>query len=79
MGPRPPLPSEVEQYTPYQSLRLAVVPGITCLWQVSGRSDIPFETQVDMDVEYIENQSFGYDMLLLIKTVPAVLKAQGAY
>jgi exopolysaccharide biosynthesis polyprenyl glycosylphosphotransferase len=79
VGPRPPLPSEVEQYTPYQYLRLAVVPGITCVWQVSGRSDIPFEKQVDMDVEYIKNQSFMFDIILLLKTVPAVLKAQGAY
>jgi exopolysaccharide biosynthesis polyprenyl glycosylphosphotransferase len=79
VGPRPPLPTEVEQYTPYQYLRLAVVPGITCLWQVSGRSDRPFEKQVEMDIEYIENQSFIFDMSLLLKTVPAVLKAQGAY
>ena len=65
--------------SPYQYLRLAVVPGITCLWQVSGRSDRPFEKQVEMDIEYIENQSFIFDMSLLLKTVPAVLKAQGAY
>jgi len=79
VGPRPPLPNEVEQYTPYQARRLAVVPGITCIWQVSGRSDIPFEKQVEMDLEYINNQSFIFDLALLFKTIPAVLKAQGAY
>jgi exopolysaccharide biosynthesis polyprenyl glycosylphosphotransferase len=79
VGPRPPLPIEVEQYTPYQRRRLAVTPGITCIWQVSGRSDIPFQKQVELDLQYIANQSFWYDMALLVKTVPAVLKAHGAY
>jgi exopolysaccharide biosynthesis polyprenyl glycosylphosphotransferase len=79
VGPRPPLPSEVAQYTPYQRRRLAVTPGITCIWQVSGRSNIPFPKQVELDLEYIANQSFWNDMRLLVKTVPAVLKAQGAY
>ncbi|MDM8567890.1 sugar transferase, partial [Candidatus Halobeggiatoa sp. HSG11] len=58
VGPRPPLPKEVDQYTPYQFLRLKAVPGITCIWQVSGRSDIPFSKQVELDLEYIEQQSF---------------------
>lgn len=79
VGPRPPLPNEVAQYTPYQRMRLEVTPGITCIWQVSGRSDIPFQEQVKMDLQYIENQSFWYDIELLFKTVPAVLKARGAY
>jgi lipopolysaccharide/colanic/teichoic acid biosynthesis glycosyltransferase len=79
VGPRPPLPVEVEQYTPYQRRRLAVTPGITCIWQVSGRSDIPFKKQVELDLQYIANQSFWYDMALLVKTVPAVLRAHGAY
>ncbi|HAI68606.1 MAG TPA: glycosyl transferase [Gammaproteobacteria bacterium] len=79
VGPRPPVPSEVAQYTPYQRQRLRVTPGITCIWQVSGRSEIPFPKQVEMDLEYINNQSFGNDMVLLLKTVPAVLKAKGAY
>jgi exopolysaccharide biosynthesis polyprenyl glycosylphosphotransferase len=79
VGPRPPVPSEVAQYTPYQRQRLKVTPGITCIWQVSGRSEIPFPKQVEMDLEYINNQSFWFDMVLLIKTVPAVLKAKGAY
>ena len=79
VGPRPPLPVEVEQYTPYQRRRLAVTPGITCIWQVSGRSEIPFQKQVELDLQYIANQSFWYDIALLVKTVPAVLKAHGAY
>ena len=79
VGPRPPLPIEVAQYTPYQHRRLAVTPGITCIWQVSGRSDIPFEKQVKMDLEYISNQSFWFDIVLLLQTIPAVLKARGAY
>jgi len=76
VGPRPPLPKEVAQYTPYQRRRLEVTPGITGVWQVSGRSDIPFAQQVKMDLEYIDNQSFWYDMVLLHKTVPAVLGAR---
>ncbi len=78
VGPRPPLPKEVAQYTPYQRLRLEATPGITCVWQVSGRSSIPFPQQVNMDLEYIANQSFLYDIALLLKTVPAVLGARGS-
>jgi exopolysaccharide biosynthesis polyprenyl glycosylphosphotransferase len=79
VGPRPPLPIEVAQYTHYQVRRLAVTPGITCIWQVSGRSEIPFEKQVKMDLQYIANQSFWFDIALLLQTIPAVLKAKGAY
>jgi exopolysaccharide biosynthesis polyprenyl glycosylphosphotransferase len=79
VGPRPPLPNEVAQYTPYQRQRLEVTPGITCIWQVSGRSDIPFHQQVKMDLEYIQKQSFWYDITLLFKTIPAVLNGHGAY
>lgn len=79
VGPRPPLPSEVAKYTPYQRRRLQVTPGITCTWQVSGRSDIPFNQQVELDLEYIARQSLWYDLTLLIRTIPAVIKARGAY
>ncbi len=79
VGPRPPLPNEVAKYTPYQRQRLDVVPGITCIWQVSGRSKIPFPRQVEMDLQYIVHQSFLGDLTLLLKTVPAVLKCDGAY
>jgi exopolysaccharide biosynthesis polyprenyl glycosylphosphotransferase len=79
VGPRPPLPDEVAEYTLDHFKRLNVTPGITCIWQVSGRSDIPFEKQVKMDLEYIDNQSLFYDIVLLFRTIPAVLSARGAY
>lgn len=79
VGPRPPLPDEVAQYSNSDRIRLDVLPGITCLWQVSGRSDIPFDQQVKLDTQYIEKQSLSFDLLLLLKTIPAVLKGNGAY
>lgn len=79
VGPRPSLPNEVTQYTPHQRQRLEATPGITCIWQVSGRSEISFAQQVEMDREYIATQSFRKDMTLLLKTIPAVLSARGAY
>jgi exopolysaccharide biosynthesis polyprenyl glycosylphosphotransferase len=78
VGPRPPVPSEVAQYTPYQRQRLSVTPGITCIWQVSGRSTIPFKQQVEMDLKYIRNRCLSLDVELLLKTVPAVLTSRGA-
>ena len=78
VGPRPPVPQEVAEYTPYQRGRLAVTPGITCIWQVSGRSNIPFPQQVELDLEYIRTRSLWLDIALLLKTVPAVLTARGA-
>ncbi len=79
VGPRPPVPSEVAQYSLADRRRLDVIPGITCIWQVSGRSEIPFPQQVELDVAYIESQSFWLDLKLLLKTVPAVLLGRGAY
>ncbi|MCV6636945.1 WecB/TagA/CpsF family glycosyltransferase [Candidatus Albibeggiatoa sp. nov. NOAA] len=79
VGPRPPIPYEVAQYSAYQRQRLGLEPGITCIWQVSGRSDIPFPQQVEMDLDYINQQSFFFDIELMFKTVPAVLKGRGAY
>lgn len=79
VGPRPALPSEVNQYSLEERRRLDVIPGITCIWQVSGRSEIPFEQQVRLDVEYIESQSFWLDLKLLLLTIPAVLLGRGAY
>jgi exopolysaccharide biosynthesis polyprenyl glycosylphosphotransferase len=79
VGPRPALPSEVNQYSLDERRRLEVIPGITCIWQVSGRSDIPFDKQVGLDVEYIESQSFWLDVKLLLLTVPAVVLGRGAY
>ncbi|WP_028768734.1 WecB/TagA/CpsF family glycosyltransferase [Shewanella fidelis] len=79
VGPRPPLNSEVEQYSIHQRNRLTVKPGLTCIWQVSGRSTIPFEQQVELDIEYIHTQSLMADVWLLLKTIPAVIFARGAY
>ena len=79
VGPRPALPSEVNQYSLQDRQRLEVIPGITCIWQVSGRSDIPFPQQVQLDVQYIQSQSLLLDLKLLLKTIPAVLLSRGAY
>jgi lipopolysaccharide/colanic/teichoic acid biosynthesis glycosyltransferase len=79
VGPRPPLPKEVAKYTLTDRRRLDAVPGLTCTWQVSGRSDIDFPHQVELDVQYIESQSLWLDLKLLLKTIPAVLTGRGAY
>ena len=79
VGPRPPIGEEVAQYEPWQRRRLAVKPGLTCLWQVSGRSDIGFEQWVKMDIWYVENQNFFNDLLLLLQTPWSVLSRRGAY
>jgi lipopolysaccharide/colanic/teichoic acid biosynthesis glycosyltransferase len=79
VGPRPPLPSEVAEYSLKDRGRLDAVPGITCIWQVSGRSEIPFPQQVEMDLDYIHRQSFTEDVRLLLKTVPALVRGRGAY
>jgi len=79
VGPRPPLPGEVSEYTLEQRKRLHVIPGITCLWQVSGRSDIPFTDQVRLDLQYIQSAGILSDIRLLLKTIPAVLTGRGAY
>jgi lipopolysaccharide/colanic/teichoic acid biosynthesis glycosyltransferase len=79
VGPRPPVVSEVEQYTWDDMQRLAVKPGLTCIWQVSGRSRLPFPEQLKLDLQYIENRSMTLDLKLIAKTIPAVLSADGAY
>jgi lipopolysaccharide/colanic/teichoic acid biosynthesis glycosyltransferase len=79
VGPRPPLPDEVQLYTLSDRRRLEVIPGLTCIWQVSGRSDIPFDEQVVLDLEYIHSQSIWLDIKLLLRTVPAVVLGRGAY
>jgi lipopolysaccharide/colanic/teichoic acid biosynthesis glycosyltransferase len=79
VGPRPPIPSEVEQYTDYERGRLAVRPGLTCLWQISGRSNLSFERWVELDRAYIETMSFTNDLKIICKTVPAVLRGSGAH
>ena len=79
VGPRPPVPSEVQEYTLEDRKRLNVVPGITCLWQIMGRSDIPFNEQVRLDKEYILAPSVWKDIMILLKTVPAIIGGKGAY
>jgi lipopolysaccharide/colanic/teichoic acid biosynthesis glycosyltransferase len=79
VGPRPCLPREVENYTLEQRRRLEVTPGLTCLWQIGGRAEIDFSGQVQLDVRYIESQSFFGDVKILLKTIPAVLLSRGAY
>lgn len=79
VGPRPPVPREVAQYTLSDRRRLDVTPGLTCFWQVSGRGDIPFPKQVELDVQYIGSQSLWVDIKILFKTIPAVLIGKGAY
>lgn len=79
VGPRPPVPREVALYTLADRRRLNVVPGLTCIWQVSGRSNIAFPEQVELDVEYIRSYSILKDLKILFATVPAVLLGKGAY
>ncbi len=78
VGPRPPVPREVAMYRPEDRRRLATKPGITCLWQVSGRSEIDFSGQVRLDVDYIERQTLGLDLRILLRTIPAVFSGKGA-
>ncbi|MDZ7295922.1 MAG: sugar transferase [candidate division KSB1 bacterium] len=78
VGPRPPLPSEVEQYDWLYRRRLSIRPGITCLWQISGRSEIKFQQWMELDRQYIDNWSIWLDLKILLKTIPAVLRARGA-
>ncbi len=79
VGPRPPLPREVEQYRPGDAVRLSVKPGLTCLWQISGRSNVSFDRWMEYDREYVRNMSLGLDLGILIRTVVAVFTMRGAY
>jgi len=79
VGPRPPLPEEVAVYPEDVRRRLAVRPGLTGLWQVSGRSDLPFTEAVKLDLRYVENWSFSLDLVILLRTLSAVCRASGAY
>jgi lipopolysaccharide/colanic/teichoic acid biosynthesis glycosyltransferase len=79
VGPRPPLPSEVEHYSPYAMRRLTVTPGITCLWQINGRCSVSFDEWMRLDNEYIDTWSPLGDLVLLFKTIPAVIRKDGAH
>ena len=80
VGPRPPIPSEVAEFEPWHRMRLSVTPGLTCIWQVSGRSNIPFEGQMRLDNDYIRRDGkIGEDIKLILKTFKVVFKGDGAY
>jgi lipopolysaccharide/colanic/teichoic acid biosynthesis glycosyltransferase len=79
VGRRPPIPAEVERYEPWQRERLAAKPGLTCIWQVAGRSDIGFDDWVRLDIEYVRRRSLWLDLKLLVLTIPAVITGRGAY
>jgi exopolysaccharide biosynthesis polyprenyl glycosylphosphotransferase len=79
IGPRPNLPSEVQCYEEWMKKRLSVSPGLTGLWQVSGRSDLTFDEMVMLDIYYVENWSVGLDLTILARSIPAVLQGRGAY
>ncbi|MGA8890103.1 MAG: sugar transferase [Anaeromyxobacteraceae bacterium] len=79
VGPRPPVPSEVRQYQRWQRRRLSVKPGITCTWQVSGRSNISFDQWMELDLEYIDHWSLWRDIQICFQTIPAVLTSRGAH
>ena len=78
VGPRPPIPAEVARYERWQMRRLSMKPGLTCIWQVSGRNHVDFETWMKLDLQYIDNWSLFLDVKLLARTVPAVLLGSGA-
>lgn len=79
VGPRPQLPGEVARYAPEHFPRLAGKPGLTCLWQISGRADVPFDQQVKLDLDYLRTRNLLVDLGILLRTIPAVLAARGAY
>ena len=79
VGPRPPVPQEVANYSIEERKRLNITPGITCIWQVSGRSELPFQKQMSLDKEYIASRSAWKDFLILLKTIPAILTGKGAW
>jgi lipopolysaccharide/colanic/teichoic acid biosynthesis glycosyltransferase len=79
VGPRPPLPEEVARYSLSDRKRLHVKPGLTCLWQIQGRSTIAFDRLVSLDMQYIRSRSILNDIVIIIKTIPAVLFGRGAH
>ena len=78
VGPRPPIPEEVRSYHRWHRRRLSMKPGLTCLWQISGRNNIDFDRWMQLDLQYIDNWSPGLDMKILLRTIPAVLSGRGA-
>ncbi len=79
VGPRPPLPCEVEHYDRFALRRLSVKPGLTCLWQISGRSNVDFETWMELDNQYVDTWTPWGDVAIILRTVPAVIRGEGAH
>jgi len=79
VGPRPPLPREVKEYTEYERQRLLITPGCTGLWQISGRSDLDFNHMLELDLKYISNRTIWFDMKIIIKTIFVLFNSKGAY
>lgn len=79
VGPRPQIPAEVAEYEPQHRARLLVKPGLTCLWQISGRNDVDFGEWMRLDQEYVEHRSMALDISILLRTLPAVVRRTGAY
>lgn len=79
VGPRPLPTYETERCTPYQKQRMLVKPGLTCYWQVSGRSDVPFAEWIEMDLKYIKEAGFWVDLKLIVKTILQIIRGDGAY
>jgi lipopolysaccharide/colanic/teichoic acid biosynthesis glycosyltransferase len=78
VGPRPPIPEEVGFYQRWHRRRLSMKPGLTCLWQISGRNNVDFERWMQLDLQYIDNWSPALDLKILLRTIPAVLSGKGA-
>ena len=78
VGPRPMLATEIDEFQEWQRRKLSVRPGLTCLWQISGRSDTTFREWMELDLEYIDNWSIFLDLKILVKTIPVVFFAKGA-
>jgi lipopolysaccharide/colanic/teichoic acid biosynthesis glycosyltransferase len=79
VGPRPEMPQKVARYSAWQKKRLEVKPGLTGLWQILGRKDLPLEHNLEYDFYYINNQSFLLDLIIILKTIPLVISGKGAY
>ncbi|WP_270577710.1 sugar transferase [Caldibacillus thermoamylovorans] len=79
VGPRPPLPDEVAKYTSYEMQRLSVIPGLTCYWQVSGRSNLGFDEWIELDLKYIHDRSLLIDLKLILKTILVLFGSKNAY
>ncbi|MCQ2958557.1 MAG: sugar transferase [Bacteroidales bacterium] len=77
VGPRPPLPSEVKEYKPWQTRKLSMKPGLTCIWQVSGRNNIPFEQWMKLDLQYIDTWSLSLDLMIILKTIRVIIQHEG--